>query len=38
LKQGLREGLARVSVARKILAVPWGMWKSNSAYDPALVS
>jgi transposase len=38
LRQGLREGLARVSVARKILAVPWGMWKSNSEYDPALVS
>ena len=38
LKQGLRESLARVSVARKILEVPWGMWKSNREYDPALVS
>ena len=38
LKQGVREGLARLSVARKILEVPWGMWKSNSVYDPALVS
>jgi transposase len=38
LEQGVREGLARLSVARKILEVPWGMWKSNSAYDPALVS
>lgn len=36
-RKGVREGLARVSVARKLLEVPWGMWKSNSTYDPALV-
>jgi transposase len=37
VKKGVREKLARVSVARKILEVPWGMWKSDSEYDPALV-
>jgi transposase len=38
IQQNVREGLARLSVARKILEVPWGMWKANSEYDPALVS
>ncbi len=37
VKKGVRDKLARLSVARKILEVPWGMWKSDSPYDPALV-
>jgi len=35
---GLRESLARLSVARKLIAVPWGMWKSGTEYNPALVT
>lgn len=37
LARGLKEPLARLVVARKMLSVPWGMWKSNSEYDPRLV-
>lgn len=37
-KAGLRESLAELSVARKLIAVPWGMWKSGTEYDPALVT
>jgi transposase len=37
LQKGLKESLARLSVARKILSVPWGMWKGGTDYDPALV-
>jgi transposase len=38
LAQGLRDGLARLTVARKLLSVPWGMWKGGTDYDPALVT
>ena len=38
LHRGLKEPLARLTVARKMLSVPWGMWKGGTAYDPALVS
>jgi transposase len=34
---GLREPLAELSVARKLIAVPWGIWKSGTDYNPALV-
>jgi transposase len=37
LQKGLKEPLARLVVARKMLSVPWGMWKSNSEYNPRLV-
>jgi len=37
LRKGLKESLARLVVARKMLSVPWGMWKSNSEYNPRLV-
>jgi transposase len=37
LRRGSKESLARLSVARKILSVPWGMWKGGTEYDPALV-
>jgi transposase len=36
--RGVKESLARVSVARKLLSVPWGMWKNGAAYDPGLVT
>jgi len=35
---GLSDGLARLSVARKLLSVPWGMWKGGTPYDPGLVT
>jgi len=35
---GVRESLAELSVARKLIAVPWGMWKSGTEYNPALVT
>jgi len=38
LAQGLKESLARLTVARKTLVVPWGMWKGGTEYDPALVT
>jgi transposase len=38
LKAGLRKSLAELSVARKVIAVPWGMWKSGMEYNPALVT
>jgi len=34
---GLKESLARLSTARKMLTVPWGMWRGGTDYDPALV-
>ena len=37
LRKGLKEPLARLVVARKMLSVPWGMWKGNSEYNPRLV-
>ncbi len=37
LEKGLKESLARLTVARKCLSVPWGMWKGGTEYDPALV-
>ena len=37
LRKGLKEPLARLVLARKMLSVPWGMWKSNSEYNPRLV-
>jgi transposase len=38
LNKGVKEPLARLTVSRKMLSVPWGMWKSGKAYDPALVT
>ena len=38
VRQGLRDSLARLSVARKLLSVPWGMWKGGTKYDPVLVT
>jgi hypothetical protein len=38
LKKGVKEPLARLTVARKMLSVPWGMWKSGQEYQPALVT
>ena len=35
--RGLREPLAELSVARKLIVVPWGVWKSGTDYNPALV-
>lgn len=36
--KGVRDSLARLTVARKLLSVPWGLWKSGREYDPALVT
>lgn len=33
-----RDPLARLTVARKLLAVAWGMWRNDMAYDPARVT
>lgn len=38
MHKGLKEPLARLTVARKMLSVPWGMWKGGMRYDPALVT
>jgi transposase len=38
LRKGTKESLARLTVARKSLSVPWGLWKGGSEYDPALVT
>ena len=38
LEKGLKEPLARLTVARKMLSVPWGMWKNGQEYQPALVT
>lgn len=38
LQKGVKEPLARLTVSRKILSVPWGIWKTGKAYDPALVT
>jgi transposase len=38
VEQGVRESLARVTVARKLLSVPWAMWKNQTEYTPALVT
>ena len=35
--RGLREPLAELTVARKLIAVPWGLWKSGTDYNPTLV-
>lgn len=37
LEKGVKESLARLTVARKCLSVPWGMWKGGTEYDPGLV-
>jgi len=37
LQRGLSVSLARLTIARKMLSVPWSMWKSGSDYNPALV-
>jgi len=37
LKKRAKESLARLTVARKSLSVPWGMWKGGTEYDPGLV-
>jgi len=34
LQNGLTSGNARRAVARRLLKVLWGMWKTNQAYDP----
>jgi len=33
VKKGMTESNARHAVARKLLTVMWGMWKTNSRYD-----
>jgi transposase len=38
LKNKTKEPLARLTVARKMLSVPWGLWKGGTEYDPALVT
>ena len=38
VRNGLKESLARLTVARKMLSVPWGMWKGGTKYDPDLVT
>lgn len=38
LDRGTKDSLARLTVARKLLSVPWGMWKGGTEYDPALVT
>lgn len=38
LKKGVKEPLARLTVARKMLSVPWGMWRSGQDYQPVLVT
>jgi transposase len=38
LQEGKSPSNARHTVARKIGAVMWGMWKSDRPYDPRLVS
>ena len=38
VESGRSEGLSRLSVARKLLSVPWGRWKGGTRYDPGLVS
>jgi transposase len=35
VRHGLTTGNAMHSTARKLLGVMWGMWKSNSRFDPA---
>ena len=36
--KGVRDSLARLTVARKLLSVPWGLWKRGREYDPTLVT
>ena len=38
LARGLKAPLAQLMTARKMLSVPWGMWKSGTEYDPARVA
>ena len=38
LGKNVRESLARVTTARKMLTVPWGMWKGGTSYNAALVT
>jgi hypothetical protein len=33
---GIMPGDARHAVARKLLTVMWGMWKTNSRFDESL--
>lgn len=37
LQNGVTESNARHTVARKVLIVMWGMWKTNGRYDESLV-
>jgi len=37
VRNGITPPNARHTVARKLLTVMWGMWKSNRPYDPGLV-
>ena len=38
LDKNVKESLARLTVARKMLTVPWGMWKGGTSYNAALVT
>jgi len=38
MEKGVKDSLARLTVARKMLSVPWAMWKTGSDYNPALVT
>lgn len=38
LQAGLTTSNARHTVARKLLTVMWGMWKTNRPFDPALLA
>ena len=38
VQNGIIKGNARHSVARKMLAVMWGMWKTNSPFNENLIS
>jgi transposase len=37
IRKGLTAGNARRSVARKLLSVMWGMWKTGRRFDPRCV-
>lgn len=37
IQNGVKPSNARHTIARKMLTVMWGMWKTNSRYDEALV-
>jgi hypothetical protein len=37
VRDGMTPSHARHAVARKLLTVMWGMWKTSSRYEPRLV-